>query len=89
VPVLAVVGGVAANRAIGAALAALAAARGIELLVPPPQLCTDNAVMVAWAGLERLARGLTDPLTVSARARWPLDPDAAPLLGAGAKGAKA
>jgi N6-L-threonylcarbamoyladenine synthase len=89
VPVLAVVGGVAANRAIGAALAALAATRGIELLVPPPQLCTDNAVMVAWAGLERLARGLTDPLTVSARARWPLDPDAAPLLGAGAKGAKA
>jgi N6-L-threonylcarbamoyladenine synthase len=48
-------------------------------------LCTDNGVMVAWAGLERLALGLTDTLAVPARARWPLDPAAEPAPGAGVK----
>ena len=59
--------------------------------VPPPALCTDNAAMVAWAGAERLARGLTDGLDFTARARWPLDPDATPALGcrqAGRQGLK-
>jgi N6-L-threonylcarbamoyladenine synthase len=55
------------------------------LIVPPAELCTDNAAMVAWAGAERLALGLSDDLDHPARARWPLDPAAAPLPGAGVK----
>ena len=86
---LVVAGGVAANKAIHAALSAVAGSAGYSLHVPPPQLCTDNAAMVAWAGAERLARGLTDSLDFEARARWPLDADATPALGAGKQGAKA
>ena len=55
---LVVAGGVAANGAIRAALAARAAADGVTLVAPPPRLCTDNAVMVAWAGIERLRLSL-------------------------------
>jgi N6-L-threonylcarbamoyladenine synthase len=42
-------------------------------VAPPIRLCTDNAVMVAWAGIERLRRGLADPLGHAPRPRWPLD----------------
>jgi N6-L-threonylcarbamoyladenine synthase len=72
-PVLVVAGGVAANRAIGAALGEAAAAAGARLVIPPPALCTDNGAMVAWAGAERLALGATDGLDFVAKARWPLD----------------
>jgi N6-L-threonylcarbamoyladenine synthase len=84
-PALVVAGGVAANRAIRTALQQLAADQGRQFSVPPGWLCTDNAAMIAWAGAERLARGLTDQLDAPARARWPLDPDAERVRGAGVK----
>jgi N6-L-threonylcarbamoyladenine synthase len=82
---LVVAGGVAANACLRAALATLADEQGLRLIVPPPALCTDNGVMIAWAGQERLALGLTDGLAAPARARWPLDPAAEPAPGAGVK----
>jgi N6-L-threonylcarbamoyladenine synthase len=86
---LVVAGGVAANATLRSALANVAAKAGYAISIPPPALCTDNAAMVAWAGAERLARGLTDGLDFTARARWPLDPQATPALGSGKQGAKA
>jgi N6-L-threonylcarbamoyladenine synthase len=82
---LVVAGGVAANQAIRGALAAQAAAHGLKFVAPPLWLCTDNAAMIAWAGLERLALGDTDDLDARARPRWPLDPDAEAARGAGVK----
>ena len=82
---LVVAGGVAANRRIQDRLRRLAAAHGTTLVVPPLALCGDNGVMVAWAGIERLALGLTDGLDFKARPRWPLDPAAEKLPGAGVK----
>jgi N6-L-threonylcarbamoyladenine synthase len=70
--VLIVAGGVAANGAIRAALAEVAAAHGFVLVAPPVRLCTDNAVMVAWTGIERLRLGLADGLDFAPRPRWPL-----------------
>ena len=84
-PTLVVAGGVAANQAIRSALAALAAEQGRGFGVPPAWLCTDNAAMIAWAGAERLAAGLTDSLDAPARARWPLDQRAEQVRGAGVK----
>jgi N6-L-threonylcarbamoyladenine synthase len=71
-------GGVAANQALRKALQRSAAEAGTVLVVPPVELCTDNGAMIAWAGCERLALGLTDTLDVAPRARWPLDPLAGP-----------
>jgi N6-L-threonylcarbamoyladenine synthase len=84
-PTFVVAGGVAANRYLRARLTETAQARGFELVAPPPALCTDNGAMVAWAGLERLRLGLTDPLDASPRPRWPLDPSAKPAPFAGVK----
>jgi N6-L-threonylcarbamoyladenine synthase len=78
-------GGVAANSRLRRRLAALAAEAGLDFVVPPPALCTDNAAMIAWAGLERLRLGLVDGLDTAPRPRWPLDAAAPPRPGAGVK----
>jgi len=70
-------GGVAANLAIRKVLHRLAFEVGTVVVAPPLELCTDNGAMIAWAGAERLALGLTDTLDVAPRARWPLDEVAA------------
>lgn len=72
-PQLVVAGGVAANKAIGAALHKAAETSDARLVIPPPGLCTDNGAMIAWAGAERFVLGARDRLDFSARARWPLD----------------
>jgi N6-L-threonylcarbamoyladenine synthase len=82
---LAVAGGVAANKRLKTALQDLCMARGYTLYAPPAALCTDNGAMIAWAGAERLALGLTDPLDFATRPRWPLDPSAPRATGAGVK----
>ncbi len=70
---LVVAGGVAANQAVRAALQRAASAQGFRLVAPPVRLCTDNAVMVAWTGLERLCLGLTSGIDFQPRPRWPLE----------------
>ncbi len=82
---LVVSGGVAANAALRKRLAVLAEDNAFNLVAPPMELCTDNGVMIAWAGIERLRLGLTDGLDFRPRPRWPLDPDAPPAIGAGVK----
>ncbi len=84
-PTLVVSGGVSANSSIREALTALAARHDMSLYAPPLELCSDNAAMIAWAGLERLQKGLQDGFDFKAHPRWPLDPDAAPRQGAGVK----
>jgi len=82
---LVVAGGVAANASVRAALERLAGDHGLRFVAPPLWLCTDNAAMIAWAGVERFAAGMTDALDVAARPRWPLDPSAEAVRGAGVK----
>ena len=84
-PTLVVAGGVAANASVRSALEALASEEGREFSVPPGWLCTDNAAMIGWAGLERFAAGMIDGLDAPAWARWPLDPDGEKVRGAGVK----
>jgi N6-L-threonylcarbamoyladenine synthase len=82
---LVIAGGVAANVYLRERLEELAEAEGARLIAPPQRLCTDNAAMIAWAGIERLRLGLTDGLDFAPRPRWPLDPDAPPIGYAGVK----
>ena len=82
---LVVAGGVAANQTLAQRLADLENSENIRLVIPPAKLCTDNAAMIAWAGLEQLKAGQTDPLDFKPRPRWPLDPDAPAAIGAGVK----
>lgn len=73
---LVVSGGVAANKEIRNTLERLAKTHNLEFVAPPLDLCSDNGAMIAWTGIERLRKGMTDTLDVPARPRWPLDPDA-------------
>ena len=68
-----VAGGVAANLAIRARLGEVAGRAGKTLIAPPLRLCTDNAVMVAWAGIERLRLGKSSALDAPCKPRWPLE----------------
>ena len=88
-PLLAVAGGVAANIAIRAALQQVCAQADVAFLAPPLALCTDNAAMIAYAGIERFRLGQHDSMALAARPRWPLDQHSPSLLGSGKKGAKA
>ncbi|PKP84735.1 MAG: tRNA (adenosine(37)-N6)-threonylcarbamoyltransferase complex transferase subunit TsaD [Alphaproteobacteria bacterium HGW-Alphaproteobacteria-2] len=89
VSALAVAGGVAANAVIRTALQAVAEAARLPFAAPPLELCTDNAAIMAWAGIELYRAGRRDGMSLAARPRWPLDTRAAPLVGSGRKGAKA
>lgn len=88
-PAFAVAGGVAANRMIRTALQGVAAEAGLRFVAPPLRLCTDNAAMIAWAGIERFRAGRVDDMTLGARPRWPLDSTSPAMLGFGKRGAKA
>ncbi|MFM7498665.1 MAG: tRNA (adenosine(37)-N6)-threonylcarbamoyltransferase complex transferase subunit TsaD [Candidatus Fonsibacter sp.] len=78
-------GGVAANKSIRNNLNQLSKEMGFENFFPPTELCSDNAAMIAWAGIERFKNGIEDDLEVLAKPRWPLDPEAPFLKGAGVK----
>ena len=86
---LVVAGGVAANQTLREVFETISSKHGFKLNVPPFHLCTDNAAMIAWAGAERLALGLTDNIDFAAKPRWPLDTVSAPVYGFGRLGAKA
>ncbi|MEZ5798677.1 MAG: tRNA (adenosine(37)-N6)-threonylcarbamoyltransferase complex transferase subunit TsaD [Paracoccaceae bacterium] len=86
---IAVAGGVAANSVLRARLETVSAQAGARFVAPPLALCTDNAAMIAWAGIERYQAGHSDGPDLPARSRWPLDEDAAPVIGSGKRGAKA
>ncbi len=88
-PVLAVAGGVAANATVRTALQSVASTAGVEFVAPPLSLCTDNAAMIAWAGIEKMRLGPSDDADLVARPRWPLDATAPAMLGSGKKGPKA
>ncbi len=90
-PVLVAAGGVAANEALRQGLESLCAEYGYRFVAPPLALCSDNAVMIAYAAAERLLAGLTpqDAMAATPKPRWPLDELAEPLLGSGKRGAKA
>jgi N6-L-threonylcarbamoyladenine synthase len=82
---LVVAGGVAANGAVRTTLQSLAYAHGLPFIAPPLRLCTDNAAMIAWAAQERISAGLAPEPDPQARPRWPLDPGAEVVRGAGVK----
>lgn len=85
-PAFVLAGGVGANQRIRQSMDSLSAHQGFQFNVPPVHLCTDNAVMIAWAAAERMAAGLpSDEFDFAPRPRWPLDPNAAPPPGRGVK----
>ena len=84
-PTLVVAGGVAANQAIAARLHQICDDLDVTLAVPPAKLCTDNAAMIAWAGIEYYRLNQPSSLDFAPRPRWPLDEDASPPPGRGVR----
>ena len=82
---LIVAGGVAANISIRENLSSLGRKLNFETIYPDLKFCGDNAAMIAWAGIKRFKKNLTDNLDISARSRWPLDKDAPYMKGPGLK----
>lgn len=85
---LVIAGGVAANKTIRNGLETVCAGRGWKLFAPPQALCTDNAAMIAWAGLERIGRFPPGEYDIAPRSRWPLDETSSSMVGTGKRGAK-
>ena len=73
----------ASNQTIRKNLQEVCNKMGFKYIFPPAELCTDNAAMIAWAGIERYQKKLIDDVTFAARPRWPLDTKAPFLKGAG------
>lgn len=86
---LVIAGGVAANREIRQTLETVCYEAGWELIAPPIHLCSDNAAMIAWAGLEKFEQGEVSVLDLAPRSRWPLDERTDSIIGSGRRGAKA
>ena len=86
---LVLAGGVAANQEIRSSLEAIVAEAGWTLDAPPLALCTDNAAMIAWAGLERMDKFPPSPFELAPRSRWPLDEVSDAVVGSGRRGPKA
>ncbi len=84
-PTLIVSGGVAANKHLRNVLQNLTQEANMDFIAPPIELCSDNGAMIAWAGIEKLKRNMTDNLDFAARPRWPLDPTAEKRPGGGVK----
>ena len=80
-----IAGGVAANLTIRKNLTKLAKENQFTSIFPPTNLCSDNAAMIAWAGIERFKINLIDDLGFPSKARWPLDSSAPFLKGPGLK----
>lgn len=86
---LVVAGGVAANKRIAEVLTITCQEYSWNLIAPPANLCTDNAAMIAWAGLEHLGHSQPSPQNLAPRSRWPLDEISKSIIGSGRRGAKA
>jgi|TARA_B110000438_G_scaffold216183_1_gene208700 N6-L-threonylcarbamoyladenine synthase len=82
---LIVAGGVAANKSIRENLSNLAKEMNFKTIYPDLKFCGDNAAMIAWAGIKRFKKNLTDNIDISARSRWPLDKNAPFMKGPGLK----
>jgi len=80
-----IAGGVASNLSIRKNLTGLAKEKNFSAEFPPLSLCSDNAAMIAWAGIERFKINLIDNLEFPSKARWPLDMNAPFLKGSGIK----
>ena len=80
-----IAGGVASNLSIRNNLISLSKENSFIPVFPPINLCSDNAAMIAWAGIERYKLKLIDSLDFKSRARWPLDSEAPFLKGPGIK----
>ena len=84
-PIFVVAGGVAANKTIRKNLINLSDSMGFTPIFPDLKFCGDNAAMIAWAGIQRFKKKLTNDLSFEAKSRWPLDKDAPFMKGPGLK----